>query len=74
MKSLFAALALLFSLNATAHQASTAYVQLSAQAGHVGGRIDIPLQDLHAALGLDANHDQQLTWGEVRSATPAIAA
>ena len=58
---------------AQAHKASDAYVQL------VGGgtaaatlRVDVALRDLDVALDLDANGDGQLTWGEIRSAWPAI--
>ena len=58
---------------AQAHKASDAYVQL------VGGgtaaatlRVDVALRDLDVALDLDANGDGQLTWGEIRTAWPAI--
>ncbi|MCW5663144.1 MAG: HupE/UreJ family protein [Piscinibacter sp.] len=57
---------------ARAHQASDAYVQLNSAADGVQARLDIALRDLDAALGLDADGDGRLTWGEVRAAWPAI--
>lgn len=57
---------------ARAHQASDAYLQLAAAPGGTQARLDIALRDLDAALDLDADGDGRLTWGEVRTAWPAI--
>lgn len=59
---------------AQAHSGSTAYLQADAKAANVQLRADYALSDLDDALGLDANDDGQLTWGEVQAATPALLA
>ena len=58
---------------ANAHKASDAYVTIERSAGAVGARVDIALRDLDLAIGLDADGDAQITWGEVRSRHDAIA-
>lgn len=58
---------------AQGHKASDAYVQLTGGGtASTSLRVDVALRDLDVALDLDANGDGQLTWGEVRSAWPAI--
>lgn len=51
---------------AQAHTASTAYLQVSAGANRISGRLELPLRDLEDRFGLDDNQDGQLTWGEFR--------
>lgn len=67
--------ALLISLpafQAAAHSSSTSYLQLAAKQDALLGRWDIALRDLDEAVGLDADNDGQITWGEVRSAQARI--
>ena len=59
---------------AWAHKASDAYLTVERDGVNISGRWDIALRDLDLALGLDANGDGQLTWGEVRARQDAIAA
>lgn len=59
---------------AWAHKASGSYLTLSATAQGLEGRWDIALRDLDFALGLDADGDGELTWGEVRTRHAEIAA
>ena len=59
---------------AHAHTASTAWLQLSVTNGILGGRLEIALRDLDDALGLDANDDGELTWGELRQRETDLAA
>lgn len=66
------ALALL-ALPAYAHKASDAYLTLERDGKALRGRWDIALRDLDNALGLDANGDGEITWGEVRSRQADIA-
>ncbi len=54
-------------LNLQAHTASTAWLTLSVSNQTVSGQWEIPLRDLDEVLGLDANDDGQLTWGELRA-------
>lgn len=63
---------LLLAPPAWAHKSSDAYLRLAAEGSGSRLRIDIALRDLDAALDLDADADGQLTWGEVKSAWPAI--
>ncbi|MBK7470347.1 MAG: HupE/UreJ family protein [Betaproteobacteria bacterium] len=72
-----AALALLFLLGAggaLAHKASDSYLTLTlADGGGIAGHWDIALRDLEEAVGLDADGDGNVTWGEVRASHGAIA-
>ncbi len=57
---------LLSTIDASAHKASTSYLQLALDGAQLSGRWDIALRDLDVAIGLDTNGDGSLTWGEVR--------
>ena len=59
---------------ASAHKSSDAYLQLARTSSGISLRVDVALRDLDVALDLDANADGRLTWGEIRSAWPAIDA
>ena len=65
--------AALLALPAFAHKASDAYLTLERDGASLRGQWDIALRDLDNALGLDANGDGDLTWGEVRSRHADIA-
>jgi HupE / UreJ protein len=53
---------------AEAHQSSNSYLRLRADAGTVPElQWDIALRDLDVVLGLDADGDGQLRWGEIRA-------
>jgi hypothetical protein len=55
-----------------AHKSSDAYLQLSSSPTGLAVRVDVALRDLDVALDLDANADGRLTWGEIKTAWPAI--
>lgn len=59
---------------ADAHKASDAYLDLRADDASVHARWDIALRDLEQLLGLDADHDERITWSEIRSRREAIVA
>jgi hypothetical protein len=68
--------------NAWAHKASDAYLRVSdasgapvqSPSGTVDLQLSLALKDVDAALEqLDADGDRQLTWGEIRQATPAVS-
>lgn len=61
-------------MQAHAHKASDAYLQLARAGDLLSVRWDIALRDLDAVLDLDADGDRKLTWGEVRSRMPDIQA
>ena len=75
IRRLLAALALLaVAGSAAAHKASDAYVTLRVAGADVTARLDIALRDLDRDLDLDANADDRLSWGEVRTRWSDIAA
>lgn len=75
MKRLLLALAaLLLALNAHAHKPSDSYLALEIEGNAVSGQWDIALRDLDFAIGLDADGDGAITWGEVRAKQAEIAA
>jgi hypothetical protein len=55
-----------------AHKPSDSYLGLTVQGDRIHGRWDIALRDLHDAIGLDADDDGTITWGEVRAKQGAI--
>jgi hypothetical protein len=59
---------------AQAHPASEAYVVYRVDGRDVEQRLDIALLDLDRDLGLDADADGVLSWGEVRGRWPDIEA
>ena len=71
---LLAALALcaLLAGPALAHKPSDSYLSLRAQPAGLSGQWDIALRDLEYAIGLDADGDGAITWGELRAQRIAI--
>ncbi|MEP7314087.1 MAG: HupE/UreJ family protein, partial [Pseudomonadota bacterium] len=65
---------LLWSGSAQAHKQSDSYLTLTAttDSPQLQGRWDIALRDLDFVLGLDADADERITWGEVRARRAAI--
>jgi hypothetical protein len=60
---------------ARAHLASDSYLRIELGAnGTVTGNWDIALRDLDVAVGLDADQDGGITWGELRARAPEIEA
>jgi hypothetical protein len=59
---------------AQAHKPSDSYLSLEVDGGPLHGQWDIALRDLEYAIGLDADGDGAITWGELRAKHAAIAA
>jgi len=59
---------------AHAHKPSDAYVTVERRSHLLDVRVDVALRDLELAIGLDADGDGNVTWGEVRHRHDAIAA
>jgi hypothetical protein len=74
MRLILALAILLLSAPAWAHKPSDSLLSLTVQNDRVEGRWDIALRDLDDAMGLDADGDGAITWGEVRSKHDEIAA
>jgi hypothetical protein len=79
MRALVALLVLLAApLAALAHKPSDSYLAIrvdgQADAHAMHGQWDIALRDLDHAIGLDADGNGEITWGELRTRHAAIAA
>ncbi|MGE5180798.1 MAG: HupE/UreJ family protein [Acidobacteriota bacterium] len=59
---------------AWAHKPSDAHLALEVDGARITGRLDVAVRDLDGALGVDANGDGAITWGELEAAAPRIAA
>ena len=64
--ALAAVLLLLLALPAWAHKPSDSYLTLTPRGAEIAVRWDVALRDLDNELGLDADGDGAITWGEVR--------
>jgi HupE / UreJ protein len=74
MRLILALAIFLLSTPAWAHKPSDSLLSLTVQHDRIEGRWDIALRDLDDAIGLDADGDGAITWGEVRSTQDTIAA
>ncbi len=75
MKAALLALVLaLVAGGAQAHKPSDSYLALSVEDSAVRGQWDIALRDLEFAIGLDADGNGEITWGELRARHADIAA
>ena len=59
---------------AQAHKPSDSYLSITVADGGASGRWDIALRDLDFAIGLDADGNGEIDWGEVRRRHADIAA
>ena len=59
---------------AHAHKPSDSYLSIEVSDKAVSGQWDIALRDLDFAIGLDADGDGNITWGETRAKHAEIAA
>ncbi len=66
-------LTMFFVGTADAHKPSDAYLTLQREGLALHGQWDIALRDVDSAIGLDANGDGEITWGEVRAKAREIS-
>jgi hypothetical protein len=59
---------------ASAHEPSRSLVTLDVEGDELSGRWDISLRDLDDAVGLDADGDSAVTWGELTARHDAVVA
>ncbi len=59
---------------AQAHKPSDSYLSITVNEAEITGQWDIALRDLDFAIGLDADGNGEITWGEVRAKHAEIAA
>ena len=74
MKTLLAFVLALVTAAAQAHKPSDSYLALRVDGAAVRGQWDIALRDLEHAIGLDADGNGEITWGELRARHGDIAA
>jgi hypothetical protein len=58
--------------NVDAHVASNSFLRVQVQGTAAVGAIEIAVRDAELAVGLDADRDGQVTWGEVRAGQAAL--
>src|SRR5262249_9482790 len=56
-----------FATTAFAHKPSDSYLSIELAAAGARGQWDIALRDLEFAIGLDADGDGRITWGELKA-------
>jgi hypothetical protein len=57
-----------------AHKLSDSYLSLrqAKDGATFAGQWDIALRDLDYAIGIDGNHDGEITWGELRASQQRV--
>jgi len=60
--------------NAHGHKPSDSYLNVKIQGSDIHVQWDMALRDLEYAIGLDADNDGKITWGELRARHAEIAA
>lgn len=73
LRALLAAALMLAGTAGWAHKASDSYYRLDVQGDAVTGQLDVALRDIDIALGLDADGNGEITWGELRTRRTALA-
>ena len=58
---------------AQAHKPSDSYLVIKAESGRIEGQWDIALRDLEYAIGLDADGNGEITWGELSARHKELA-
>jgi len=72
MKSGLAFFLIWVSVQAWGHKPSDSHLKLTQANDALSLRWDIAIKDLSLVLSLDANQDNRVTWGELKTAKPAI--
>ena len=57
-----------------AHVASSGFLELRVQGRELHGSLELAVRDVEVAVGVDADHDRRVTWGELRASDPRLAA
>ncbi len=63
---------LLLCVAAQAHIASNGFLAVHVDGRMVSGSYELAVRDVELAIGVDANRDGRVTWGELRSAQPQL--
>jgi hypothetical protein len=74
LSTILALLLLGLAAHVQAHVASNSFLTVHLEGAAVGGALELAVRDAEIAVGLDANGDGKVTWGEVRAAQGALVA
>ena len=66
-------LLLMLARTATAHISSSGFLVLHVEGHGVKGSMELALRDVELSVGVDANHDGKITWGELRHSQSKVA-
>jgi hypothetical protein len=55
------------------HLASSSFLDVEAHGRMIAGSLELSVRDVELAVGVDADGDGRITWGELRSAGPRLA-
>jgi HupE / UreJ protein len=64
--------ALLGAPPAGAHIASNGFLLVRTEGQELRGSLELAVRDVELAVGVDANHDGKITWGELQAAQPRL--
>ena len=67
-----AVLALAFCAGAQAHIASNGFLAIQIDGQNISGSMELAVRDAELAVGVDADRDGRVTWGELRAAEPQL--
>ena len=63
---------LVWACPAYAHVASNGFLAVNVTGRDVAGSVELAVRDVEVAVGVDANRDGKVTWGELRAAEPQL--
>jgi hypothetical protein len=66
-------LALAWMHGAEAHVASNGFLVADVSGRDIDGSLELAVRDVELAVGVDADRDGRVTWGELRAAAPQLA-
>jgi hypothetical protein len=72
MKRLWWLLLLSWTGAVQAHIASNGFLVARVQGQEITGSLELAVRDVELAIGVDANHDGRVTWGELRTSEPQV--
>ena len=75
MKALAALMGLMIVMlgsSAQAHIASNGFLVAEVSGEDIQGSIELAVRDVELAIGVDRNHDGNITWGELRASAPQL--
>ncbi len=72
MKYLWLVVMLTWTGAVQAHIASNGFLVARVQGQEINGSMELAVRDVELAIGVDANHDGKVTWGELRASEPQL--